>query len=261
VNSFKYKGIKNKKGMDKLMEVILVSVALLGMIFIIWIITRSDVNKAAGIVPCFSPTEEAHCLGTVDDCTKSGGNLFKVGTCPTKDNPVCCIGGSGKPSSSPAVATTSPDQAAPTTATTPSEAPQLKGTMQFFCKCKIENGYLVGPNWLSSIVSFALSFNKMDMADIKKGNTDFKSKKDAEYEIQARGTDDVKYCRISVVGQNYDAEGACSKDNGPSVKVKFAKEGDYDVNLFGYDKKGGTRAASAVVDIKIESATGSVAVS
>lgn len=226
---------KQKKAISFLLEVIIGGVLILALIFIIIYVSAPSIAKAAKTT-CFSIGDIAKgsCIEKEEDCL---GTTNKYAKCPEK-TPFCCLGEvKSKAGETPATGGQAP--LTPVSTTKP-ETPQVKGVMEFYCKCKIDKDLMIITD----------TFSKLEIKDIKKDNVDFKATAGIKYELQARGTEEIKYCRISIAGQNKQVGGDCSKDKGPSLSFTFPKTGDFDINLNGYDKQGGAQIASAVVDIK-----------
>lgn len=238
---------RNKRSASLPLTLLVVAMIVLAT-GIIWLLVTTPTIKKASKFECTG-------LGYTGQCVETGkctGSVFSVATCP-KDKPQCCVTSKPPVIGDEGIDTSKKTEGGAETKAGENEAAKIKGSMKFYCKCNAENGYLVGPGWISSFVGLA-SFKDVGISDAKKGNVDFKAKKDIGVDIQARGTDDIKYCKISLSNVG-SSEGACDKDKGPTLKIKLTNPGDYDIVLEGYDKQSGTNPVSVVVDIKVEAAT------
>lgn len=210
----------NKKAQHTALKVVVVAILILILVGVLIYLNVGTGMKAG--VGCVAPgvgkgkcvAEQGECIGIINPIAK--------GCKPP--NPHCCIGevaegeGVEGPGGEPVTG----------------EESGLKGSVEFYCKCKIEDGYLVADE----------SFQKMSAQS-------FKAKTGVEYVMQARGTEDIKYCKMNVQDQGKAAGGTCDSGSGPSLRFTFS-QGDFKINLYGYDKKDGTKVSSSAVDVTAE---------
>lgn len=209
-------GLKTKAEASMPLTIVVVAILIIAVVFVLIFL---NVGKAAqaGKIGCVSPgVGKGFCVEKEELCN---GVVNPVATGCPKMKPFCCIGEAAD---------------AGTVQTGTTTQPTLKGSVMLYCKCKLEDVYMVSGD----------KYNRIDAANLK-------IKKGESVLVQARGTDDVKWCKIKVAGQG--KSGTCSKDSGPSLTVKFDKEGDFKIELDGYNMKGDTKTlSSSAANLKVE---------
>lgn len=215
--------IKGKAGVEALTAIITVVLVLI----VVFVFIYLNVNKA-GAASKFAckvglGVAEGYCISDKEKCD---GITNPLGSGCPKEKPICCVGKAPKDTSG-------------------GDAAKPSGTVEFHCKCKLEDEYLVPTT--DDV------FNKIEFPDTKAGGIDFKVKKDTQLEMQIRGTDAVKYCSIKTnLKVPQSAKGDCDAQKPISLDVKFDQTGDFDITLDGYDKQGGNLIASATGDVTVE---------
>lgn len=172
---------------------------------------------------------EGDCITNDETCV---GVAYPLGKGCPEDKPICCVkktGATATGSKTPAKS----DAAQPSTGET-----ALKGSVKFYCKCKIDNGYLVASDTYAA-------FDASQALKVKKG---------AELEMQARGTEDITFCRLAVGEGEAEkvTEGACNKDSGPEIKFKFGTEAPVNIHMTGFQKEKGSEINKLLLNIKVE---------
>jgi len=220
---------RSKKGASMMINALVILIMGLIVFFVYTTVFAGQAGKTTKLGTCrvftFGKEAQGYCVAKDIDCSGTV-NIFATG-CP-KETPVCCLG------EQPAEGTSAGTGATTTT---------KKGDVELWIKGKLDPNAVYVPD---------TKFVKIEIKDVKAGNTDAKAKRGVEFEIQARGRQDVKFCYIEIVGKKKSNSGTCNATDGPGLKYAFPDASDYDVNITGYDKKSGEKITDAVADIKVE---------
>lgn len=219
---------KGKAGTVDVLHIIIGAVLILAVVFVLIYLNVSKTGAASKFTCKVGlGVAEGYCISDKEKCD---GITNPLGSGCPKEKPVCCVGQAPKDASG-------------------GDAAKPAGTVEFYCKCELKGEYLE-PTTTGT-------FNKIEFPDTRAGGVDFKIKKDTQLEMQIRGTDAVKFCRIEIASKDKksSAEETCSKDGGPTRIFKFENADEFDIILEGYDKQNGNLIASAIGDVSVEGQT------
>lgn len=210
--SSKKSAVKNRKA--------LTTIGWMGIILIVLIIiffaykTAQAFSKSG--IPCQGNfgLNKVYCVENRENCN---GKVIDNLKC-SDDKPFCCessdtIGG---------------DESGTTKSSGGGETEvSLSGKAEFYCKCRLEDDVLVPAD----------TFTKFDAGKA------YNAKKGTTYVVQARGTGNVEYCKITA-GKSSSGKN-CNGTAGPSADVTSDTAEGVNIALEGRDKNGGTLINSA----------------